>query len=38
MHIKQVIVEGFKTYKERTEVPPFSPQLNVIRQQRTTHS
>ena len=30
MHIKQLILEGFKTYKERTEVPPFHPLHNAI--------
>ena len=30
MHIKQLILEGFKTYKERTEVPLFHPLHNAI--------
>ena len=30
MHIKQLILEGFKTYKERTEVPVFHPLHNAI--------
>lgn len=30
MHIKQLILEGFKTYKERTILDPFSPHHNVI--------
>ena len=30
MHIKQLILEGFKTYKERTEVPPFHALHNAI--------
>lgn len=30
MHIKQVIIQGFKTYKDRTEVPPFDPGHNVV--------
>jgi structural maintenance of chromosome 3 (chondroitin sulfate proteoglycan 6) len=29
MHIKQVIVEGFKTYREQTAVD-FQPTLNCI--------
>ena len=30
MHIKQVIVEGFKCYKDRIEAEPFSPKHNVV--------
>lgn len=30
MHIKQVIVEGFKCYKDRIEAEPFSPRHNVV--------
>eukprot|EP00894_Picocystis_sp_ML_P003563 jgi/Pico_ML_1/54080/g4505.t1 len=30
MHIKQVIVEGFKSYKEQVATEPFSPKTNVI--------
>jgi structural maintenance of chromosome 3 (chondroitin sulfate proteoglycan 6) len=29
MHIKQVVVEGFKTYREQTAVD-FQPHLNCI--------
>jgi chromosome segregation ATPase len=34
MHIKQVIVEGFKCYKDRIEAAPFSPKHNVVGEQR----
>ncbi|KAK6442606.1 Structural maintenance of chromosomes protein 3 [Oleoguttula sp. CCFEE 5521] len=30
MHIKQIFIQGFKSYKDRTEVEPFSPKHNVI--------
>ena len=30
MHIKQVIIEGFKTYKDRTAIDPFHKGHNVI--------
>jgi len=30
MHIKQVIVSGFKTYRDETAVPLFSPHCNLI--------
>ncbi|PWW77459.1 chromosome segregation protein sudA [Tuber magnatum] len=30
MHIKQIIVQGFKSYKEQTVIEPFSPKTNVI--------
>jgi len=30
MHIKYVVVEGFRVYRERTELSPFSPKHNVI--------
>jgi hypothetical protein len=30
MHIKQVIVEGFKTYKTLTALDPFDARHNVI--------
>jgi len=30
MHIKQVIIEGFRSYRECTVVEPFSPRHNVI--------
>jgi structural maintenance of chromosome 3 (chondroitin sulfate proteoglycan 6) len=30
MHIKQIIIQGFKSYKDQTVIEPFSPGLNVI--------
>ncbi|KAK3399217.1 RecF/RecN/SMC [Sordaria brevicollis] len=30
MHIKQIIIQGFKSYKEQTVIEPFSPGTNVI--------
>ncbi|EXJ69237.1 structural maintenance-chromosome 3 (chondroitin sulfate proteoglycan 6) [Cladophialophora psammophila CBS 110553] len=30
MHIKQITIQGFKSYKNQTVVYPFSPKLNVI--------
>jgi len=30
MHIKQIIVEGFKTYKDRTVIDNLSPGANAI--------
>lgn len=30
MYIKQVIIQGFKTYKDRTVIEPFSPHVNII--------
>ena len=30
MHIKQVIIEGFKSYKEQFALEEFSPRLNVV--------
>lgn len=30
MYIKQVIISGFKSYKDRLEVDPFSPRHNLI--------
>ncbi|KAL9637255.1 MAG: hypothetical protein Q9164_002300 [Protoblastenia rupestris] len=30
MYIKQVIIQGFKSYKEQTVIEPFSPKHNVI--------
>jgi len=30
MHIKQLIIQGFKTYKDRTEIDPFYAGHNVI--------
>eukprot|EP00891_Asterochloris_glomerata_P002694 jgi/Astpho2/2694/Aster-x0114 len=30
MYIKQVIIEGFKTYKDQTIAEPFSPKINTI--------
>jgi len=30
MYIKQVIIQGFRSYREQTVVEPFSPQHNVI--------
>jgi hypothetical protein len=30
MHIKQLTIEGFKTYKNLTVLDPFDPKVNVI--------
>ncbi|KAH6636303.1 RecF/RecN/SMC [Chaetomium tenue] len=30
MHIKQIIIQGFKSYKDQTVIEPFSPGTNVI--------
>ncbi|KAK9452229.1 RecF/RecN/SMC [Limtongia smithiae] len=30
MHIKQLVIQGFKSYKEQTVTEPFSPKHNVI--------
>ncbi|WQF76165.1 Putative structural maintenance of chromosomes protein [Colletotrichum destructivum] len=30
MYIKQIIIQGFKSYKEQTVIEPFSPGTNVI--------
>jgi structural maintenance of chromosome 3 (chondroitin sulfate proteoglycan 6) len=30
MHIKQVIISGFRSFKDQREVEPFSPHHNVI--------
>ncbi|KAK9807008.1 hypothetical protein WJX72_010649 [[Myrmecia] bisecta] len=30
MHIKQVIIEGFKSYKDQTVLDPFSPKINTV--------
>ncbi|CAG9460585.1 unnamed protein product [Pedinophyceae sp. YPF-701] len=30
MYIKQIIIQGFKSYKEMTALDPFSPKINVI--------
>lgn len=30
MYIKQVIIEGFRSYREQTVIEPFSPRHNVI--------
>src|ERR1700761_787645 len=30
MHIKQIIIQGFKSYKEQTVIEPFSPKTNII--------
>ncbi|TPX67208.1 hypothetical protein SpCBS45565_g03913 [Spizellomyces sp. 'palustris'] len=30
MHIKQIIIQGFKSYKDQTALEPFSPKLNVV--------
>ncbi|KAK2591226.1 Structural maintenance of chromosomes protein 3 [Conoideocrella luteorostrata] len=30
MYIKQIIVQGFKSYKDQTVIEPFSPKTNVI--------
>jgi structural maintenance of chromosome 3 (chondroitin sulfate proteoglycan 6) len=30
MHIKSIIIEGFKSYRERTVVGPLGPGQNVV--------
>ncbi|KAL2919885.1 Structural maintenance of chromosomes protein 3 [Polyrhizophydium stewartii] len=30
MHIKQIIIQGFKSYKEQTVMEPFSPRHNAV--------
>ncbi|KAJ4724659.1 Structural maintenance of chromosomes protein [Melia azedarach] len=30
MHIKQVIIEGFKSYREQVATEPFSPKINCV--------
>lgn len=30
MYIKQVVIEGFRSYREQTVIDPFSPRHNVI--------
>jgi structural maintenance of chromosome 3 (chondroitin sulfate proteoglycan 6) len=30
MYIKQVIIEGFKSYKEQVATEPFSPKHNCV--------
>ncbi|KAI9005213.1 putative chromosome segregation protein SudA [Gaertneriomyces semiglobifer] len=30
MYIKQIIIQGFKSYKDQTALEPFSPHLNVV--------
>ena len=30
MYIKQVIIQGFKSYREQTVVEPFDPGHNVV--------
>ena len=30
MRAAQVIIEGFKSYKEQTIAEPFSPKINVV--------
>jgi len=30
MHIKQVTIEGFKSYAQRVDVGPFHPKFNAI--------
>lgn len=30
MYVKQVIIQGFKSYKDQTVIEPFSPKHNVI--------
>ncbi|CAB5184505.1 uncharacterized protein OCT59_029661 [Rhizophagus irregularis] len=30
MHIKQIIIQGFKSYKDQTIIEPFSPRHNVV--------
>lgn len=30
MYIKQVLIEGFKSYKELVQPEPFSPKVNCV--------
>lgn len=30
MRIKQIVIQGFKSYKDQTVIEPFSPSVNVI--------
>jgi structural maintenance of chromosome 3 (chondroitin sulfate proteoglycan 6) len=30
MHIKQVIISGFRSYKDQLDLDPFSPHHNVV--------
>ncbi|XP_024176770.1 structural maintenance of chromosomes protein 3 [Rosa chinensis] len=30
MHIKQIIIEGFKSYREQVAIEPFSPKINCV--------
>ncbi|KAL7753926.1 Structural maintenance of chromosomes protein 3 [Sorochytrium milnesiophthora] len=30
MHIKQIVIQGFKSYKDQTTTEPFSPKHNVV--------
>eukprot|EP00887_Chlorella_sp_A99_P005387 scaffold1.g5387.t1 len=30
MYVKQIIIEGFKSYKDQTIADPFSPKINVV--------
>ncbi|OLL26315.1 Chromosome segregation protein sudA [Neolecta irregularis DAH-3] len=30
MHIKQIVIQGFKSYKDQTIIDPFSPKHNVV--------
>ena len=30
MHIKQVVISGFKSFRSQSEIEPFSPKHNVI--------
>ncbi len=30
MYLKHIILEGFKSYRERTDIGPFDPHFNAI--------
>lgn len=30
MYIKQIVIDGFKSYAQRTEIGPFDPKFNAI--------
>ena len=30
MYIKQIVIDGFKSYAHRTEIGPFDPMFNAI--------
>ena len=30
MYIKHIVIDGFKSYAQRTEIGPFDPQFNAI--------